>query len=145
MTARMARFGKRQRGVAAVEFALVAALVFFSLLIGIMEMGRVLFYWNTTVEATRLGARIAVVCDIGDGIIKTKMNSFFPIIPVDAISVSYTPSGCTVNTCSEVTVAVSGITVDTVIPYVPFTVTMPGFATTLTRESLSSAGNPVCS
>ncbi|WP_248279748.1 TadE/TadG family type IV pilus assembly protein [Aromatoleum bremense] len=140
----MARFGKRQRGVAAVEFALVAG-VFFSLLIGIMEMGRVLFYWNTSVEATRLGARTAVVCDIDDGVIKAKMNAFFPVIPIGAINVSYTPPGCTADTCSEATVSVSGITVNTVIPYIPLTLTMPGFATTLTRESMSSAGNPVCS
>lgn len=135
--------GRRQRGVAAVEFALVAGL-FFSLLIGVMEMGRVLFFWNTAVEATRLGARTAVVCDVGDTVIKAKMNSFFPVIPIGAISVAYDPPGCTVDTCTEATVSVSGITVDTIIPYVPFTVTMPGFATTLTRESLSSTGNPAC-
>ena len=55
--------------MAAVEFALVAAL-FFTLLIGIMEMGRVLFYWNSAAEATRLGARLAVVCDLNDTTIK---------------------------------------------------------------------------
>src|SRR3954452_7753274 len=54
-----------QAGVAAIEFALVASL-FFTVLLGIMEMGRVLFYWNSAAEATRLGARIAVVCDLND-------------------------------------------------------------------------------
>jgi len=52
---------KSQRGAAAVEFALVA-IVFFMLLIGIVEMGRVLFTWNAAAEATRYGARVAVVC-----------------------------------------------------------------------------------
>lgn len=51
MTAQTSGYRKLQRGVAAVEFALVAG-IFFSLLIGIMEMGRVLFYWNTATEAT---------------------------------------------------------------------------------------------
>jgi Flp pilus assembly protein TadG len=50
----------RQRGAAAVEFALVASLL-FTLLFGIMEMGRVLFYWNTATEAPDW-ARLAVVC-----------------------------------------------------------------------------------
>ncbi len=43
---------RRQKGVAALEFALIAS-VFFTLLIGVMEMGRVLFYFNTAAEATR--------------------------------------------------------------------------------------------
>lgn len=145
MTAQTANAGQRQRGAAAVEFALVAGL-FFSLLIGIMEMGRVLFYWNSAVEATRLGARTAVVCDVEDAVIKMKMNGFFPVIPVDAINVNYTPAGCTANSCTEATVSISGITVNTAIPYIPFTVTMPSFATTLTRESMDSAVglNPMC-
>jgi hypothetical protein len=59
----------RQRGLAAVEFALIAGM-FFTLLIGIMEFSRVLFYWNTAAEVTRLAARSAVVCDSGASIIK---------------------------------------------------------------------------
>jgi len=59
----------RQRGAAAVEFALVC-MVFLTLLIGIMEMGRLLFYWNAAAEATRWGPRRAVGCDPNDGIIQ---------------------------------------------------------------------------
>lgn len=145
MTPRRNYGRKGQRGAAAVEFALVAG-VFFSLLIGVMEMGRLLFYWNTAAEATRLGARIAVVCDVHDGIVKTKMNALFPVIPVGKIEVAYLPNGCEADdNCAEVTVRVlPGITIDTAIPYVPLKIPMPGFATTLTRESLSSASNPVC-
>ena len=40
-----------QRGVAAVEFALIASIL-FTALIGAMEMSRVLFYWNTAAEAS---------------------------------------------------------------------------------------------
>ena len=39
-----------------------------------LEMGRMLWIWNAAVEATRLGARMAVVCDIGDADIKTRMT-----------------------------------------------------------------------
>lgn len=49
-----------QRGVAAVEFALIA-IPFFLLLFGAMEFGRLLFLWNTAQEVTRNAARQAVV------------------------------------------------------------------------------------
>jgi Flp pilus assembly protein TadG len=50
----------RQRGAAAVEFAIVA-MVFFLILLGILEFGRLLYLWNTTQEVTRRAARTAVV------------------------------------------------------------------------------------
>jgi hypothetical protein len=134
----------RQHGAAAVEFALASA-VFFMLLFGAIEMGRILFYWNTAVEATRLGARVAVVCDVNDAVVKTRMTSLFPVLTIDDIDVIYTPPGCTVGSCTEVTVRVlPGVTVDTFIPFASLALSMPGFATTLTRESMISASNPVC-
>jgi len=51
-----------QRGVAAVEFALIA-VVFFMVLLGIAEFGRIMYVWNTTQEVTRRAAREAVVRD----------------------------------------------------------------------------------
>lgn len=141
-------FPGNQRGVAAVEFALVAA-VFFMLLIGIMEMGRVLFYWNTATEATRLGARIAVVCDLDDASIKSKMNALFPILSTADISVSYVPANCSSADCQQVTVSVApGKSVTTYIPFVSLSLMMPAFSTTLSRESMQSTfdgtASPVC-
>lgn len=49
-----------QRGVAAVEFALVA-IPFLLLLLGAIEFGRLLYLWNTAQEVTRNAARQAVV------------------------------------------------------------------------------------
>lgn len=49
-----------QRGAAAVEFAIVC-LLFFTLLLGILEFGRMLYVYNTMQEVTRRGARAAVV------------------------------------------------------------------------------------
>lgn len=60
---------KSQRGAALPEFALIA-LVFFALLFSAIEVGRWLFTWNTLVEATRRGARIAAVCPFFDDYIK---------------------------------------------------------------------------
>ncbi|MDH6152931.1 MULTISPECIES: TadE/TadG family type IV pilus assembly protein [Paraburkholderia] len=142
---------RHERGVAAVEFALVASM-FFMLLIGIMEMGRVLFYWNTAAEATRLGARVAVVCDINSSqsasnpVIKD-MQKLLPILQPSNVTVTYAPAGCDATSCTSVTVAITNVTVNTVVPFVPFNLTMPPFSTRLPRESLSSVGgtNPTCS
>lgn len=51
-----------QRGIAMVEFALIAPL-FFLLLFGAIEFGRLLYLWNTVQEVTRHVARQAVVTD----------------------------------------------------------------------------------
>jgi hypothetical protein len=49
-----------QQGMAAVEFALVASIFFF-LLLGILEFGRLFYLYNTVQEVTRRAARQAVV------------------------------------------------------------------------------------
>ena len=69
----------RQQGAVAVEFALVASLL-FTLLFGITEMSRILFYWNTAGEVTRLGARLAVVCGKDATVIKTRMSNMLGIL-----------------------------------------------------------------
>jgi Flp pilus assembly pilin Flp len=56
---------RKQRGAAAVEFALIAVF-FFAVLFGIVEFGRGLFVWNSVQEVTRYVAREAVVCWRGD-------------------------------------------------------------------------------
>ncbi|AGW89106.1 hypothetical protein N234_03615 [Ralstonia pickettii DTP0602] len=141
----------RQRGAAIVEFGLIAA-VFFTLLIGIAEFSRVLFYWNTAAEVTRLGARMAVVCDAGDAVIKNRMRDLLPLLQNSNISVAYEPAGCDADaatarsTCQSVTVSVANVTVATVMPLVPLSLGMPPFTTTMTRESLrTSTGGTVCS
>ncbi|MDQ9168916.1 pilus assembly protein [Oxalobacteraceae bacterium R-40] len=141
----------RQRGVAAVEFAIIAP-VFFILLIGIMELGRVLFYMNSAAEATRFGARIAVVCDMDAAGIRSRMISRLHILEPEHIAVQYNPAGCGVGSCQSVTVSIdpSEVVMDTVIPFLGagFSVVMPAFSTTLPRESLRTeiVGeiNPLC-
>ena len=133
----------KQRGVAAVEFAMIAALL-FTLLFGIMEMSRVLFAMNTATEATRLGTRLAVVCDKDAPVIKNKMIDMLGYLTPGNINVVYTPGGCDASSCRSVTVSITGLTVDTFIPLVPFTLNMPAFSTTLPRESMTSLNNPIC-
>lgn len=141
---------RKQRGAAIVEFGIVAA-VFCTLLIGIFEFSRVLYYWNTASEAVRLGARTAAVCDANATIIKTKIAALLPMLTSSNVTLSYTPSGCDSdpdtarNSCTFVTVSVTNVSVQTMIPFVPLTLTMPPLATTLPRESLAtSTGGTVC-
>jgi TadE-like protein len=51
---------KKQHGAAAVEFALIC-LIFFSILFAILELGRMMYVYNTMQEVTRRAARAAVV------------------------------------------------------------------------------------
>ena len=146
------RRASRQRGVAAIEFALVSSLLFM-LLFGITEMGRLLWTWNAAVEATRLGARLAVVCDVNRSMsapIKARMRAMLPALananitieymnPVDAVDPS-----CTNDDCKAARVRLSGLTYTTIIPFVPLSLTLPPFSTTLRKEFMSSAANEVC-
>lgn len=51
---------QRQAGAAVVEFALVFILLLM-LMAGLLEFGRALYQWNSSVEATRHGARVASI------------------------------------------------------------------------------------
>jgi len=59
-----------ERGAAAVEFALVAIL-FFTIIFGIIEVARVIYMHNTLAEVTRSAAREAAYIDWGNS---TKIN-----------------------------------------------------------------------
>ena len=53
---------KPESGSALVEFAL-ALPIFLMFMLGVLDFSRMLFTWNAANEATRAGARYAVVCD----------------------------------------------------------------------------------
>lgn len=146
-----------QRGVGIVEFALVA-IVFLMLLLGIVDFGRWMYTMNAATEATRLGARLAVVCDLDDSAIKTRMRDFLPQATNSRIVITYygsdpvTPgnwvAGCTVETCAGVTVQLTDVSIESVAWFLPSELPIPPFSTALVRESLKSAidgsNNPVC-
>jgi Flp pilus assembly protein TadG len=138
-----------QHGGMSVEFALVFS-VFSIMLIGIMEMGRLLWSWNAAVEATRRGARMAVVCDLNDSDIKIRMREMFPALSNSNITITYldppnADNTCTTATCKAVKVSLSGFSHTTNIPFVSMTANLPAFTTTLRREYMESTGNPMCS
>lgn len=133
----------RQRGVATVEFALIA-IVLFMLMFGAAEVGRTLWVWNAASEATRLGARLAVVCDMDEARVKLRMRERLGELADANITLAYEPAGCNANNCTSVSVSLTGRTATTFIPGVSFAPRLPAFTTTLSREYMSSAANPVC-
>ncbi|MGX4642348.1 TadE/TadG family type IV pilus assembly protein [Massilia sp. SYSU DXS3249] len=147
-----------QRGATAVEFALVALFILFPLLFATIELGRVVFFWNAATEVTRLGARLAVVCDLDDSTIKERMHALFPVIDAANIDVAYEPGSCTSTSCTHVRVSVKPLYVPTYIPGFLGTgnknvFNFQPFSTTLPRESMRSifpgkdgleVANPVC-
>ena len=66
-----------------------------------MEMGRLLWTWNAAVEATRFGTRLAVVCDLNDAIIKTRMIERLPSLTNSNITVTYLNPPNAANTCDS--------------------------------------------
>jgi Flp pilus assembly protein TadG len=145
-----------QRGAAIIEFAFVA-MIFITLLIGIMEFGRWLFTLNAAGEATRLGARLAVVCSKADeDKIKDRMRGFVSTLTRDTITIEYqdgngvsSPTCITdwtseTNRCEFVMVQLNGAQFTTMIPFLAGNYNLPPFTTTLTREFMKTADNPVC-
>ncbi len=140
---------RHQCGAALVEFAFVA-LIFFTILLGIMEFGRWMFVLNSANEATRLGARLATLCDkdvsgTGSSVIKTKMKLFLPNTSDPQIAINYSPAGCTASNCVTVEVKLINATFTPLIPFMGLPLPIPSFATSLPRELMNSASNPVCS
>lgn len=155
----------RQKGLTTVEFAIIGAL-FFIVLFGVIEFGRMLFVWNTLTEATRRGARVAAVCPVNHPAIarKTVFNDentdgSSPILSnlsTDDVEVQYLEDDGDViadpvanfSDIAYVRVSISGgsdgvagyqhdlLVLPALIPGLTGTLTAPEFETTLPRESL---------
>lgn len=143
----------KQAGAMIIEFALVA-LLFFTLLIGIMDFGRWLFTLNAAAEATRWGARLAAVCGSTPAQIKLHVGVMMRSGGDLQISMSsatnpglpYPTLTCITSDCM-VTVKLVGATFRTWIPVPGLAGShpIPEFATTLSRELMQKDGNhPAC-
>lgn len=131
----------RQRGMAAVEFALVGAVA-FTVLLGSIEVARYYFVMNAAAEATRRAARVAAVTS-GTAAAKTAATaiaSYVPGFTATNVSVTYRDAaGATVAAADPagfVTVAVSGYSHALLIPGMTVSVAVPAFSTTVPAESL---------
>jgi TadE-like protein len=144
----------QQRGVAAVEMALVM-LFLVQLLLGIVDFGRWLHAINSAGEATRYGARTAVVCDnslAGRNAARDRMIFFLPPgTPTSAITItplSGSTVGCAAAEVCAVSVSITGVTLPAIAWFLPANLPIPNQSVVLPRESLLStinaSTNPAC-
>ena len=139
-----------QTGATTVEFAL-ALLIFLTFLLGITDFSRMLFTWNAANEATRAGARFAVVCDntTNQAQVLAKMKALLP--QINNINVTWVPASCTPATCEGVTVSITGLNYQWISPLVGLAplalIPMPTFSTYLPREVMRQDPNSaaICS
>jgi Flp pilus assembly protein TadG len=130
---------KHEHGATTVEFAL-GLVLFLTFLLGITDFARMLFTWNAANEATRAGARYAVVCDdtTHAADVLARMQQLLP--QISAITVTWTPSACTASTCQGVTVAITGLNYQWISPVAGLasaaSIPMPSFSTFLPRERM---------
>ncbi|MCO5398543.1 TadE/TadG family type IV pilus assembly protein [Ralstonia soli] len=140
---------KHQKGTTALEFAIVAAM-FLTVVLAILDFGRILYTWNAVGEATRWGARQAVVCSIGSGTVLARMQRILPSLQATNVTVQWYDASGTVSTtcdatnCAGVSVSVAGLTVSPVSPaaWMGFSsIAVPGFSTYLPREIMGQDAN----
>lgn len=139
-----------EKGQTLVEFAL-AAMLFLTLLFGIIEFGRALWTWNTIVQATRAGARFAIVGDpTNDTAIKNWVvfhnatGSGEPVLNglnTTNVQVTFKKNDGTDMSANRyssdtVQVGISGYTFDFIVPLFGASITLPPFTTTLPVEGL---------
>jgi Flp pilus assembly protein TadG len=141
---------RHAHGATTVEFAL-ALLIFLTFLLGIVDFSRMLFTWSAAGEATRAGARYAVVCDDTgrkDAVL-ARMQALLP--QVGDISLAWEPAGCTSTSCQGVTVTITSLDYQWISPIAGLarlaSRAMPGFSTYLPREIMRQDPNSaaICS
>lgn len=133
---------KKQTGATAVEFALVL-IIFLTFFLGILDFARMLWTWNAANEATRWGARVSVVCNIGANAVLTKMQKFLPQLTDANVQIDWYNSAGSVSTtcdhtnCAGVNVQIIDLDYQWISP-IGFSkhaaIPMPGFSTYLPRE-----------
>ncbi|WBY02604.1 TadE/TadG family type IV pilus assembly protein [Ramlibacter tataouinensis] len=138
----------RQTGATTIEFALVLIL-FLMFMLAIVDFGRMLYTWNAATEATRAGARYAVVCDstANAAAVLARMQALMPQIA--EVGVDWTPAGCTTSNCVGVTVTIENLDFNWISPILGasgMVVPMPPFRTFLTREvmRMDPASEAIC-
>ena len=126
-----------------IEFTVVAA-VFFLMLVGIVAAGNLYYTHNALVEATRRGARYAVMNPTGSVTAVQNVVVYGTDAPAQGatsliynlqttnVTVNYTGLNVAQGT---VTVSITNYTFPFVLPTTTTSITMPPYRTTLTGES----------
>ena len=131
-----------QQGSTSVEFALIL-MFYLTFLLGVLDMARLLWTWNAASEATRWGARTAVVCDRDAAAVLARMQTFLPQLTEDNVVVDWydgagsVSASCTFADCQGVNVRIQNLNYQWLAPLgfssIP-PLAMPGFSTYLPRE-----------
>jgi Flp pilus assembly protein TadG len=99
------RRSPRRRGVAAVEFAIVAPL-FFLLVIGIVEIGRAMMVQQVLINASRVGARRAVMLSSNEQAVSDAINEYMSGMGVSGVDIEMSPNPATAAAGQAITVDV---------------------------------------
>jgi Flp pilus assembly protein TadG len=135
---------RRQAGATLIEFSLVL-IVFLTFFLGILDLSRMLFSWGAANEATRAGARYAVVCDdtTRSAAVLARMQALLP--QIQRIQVAWSPANCTPATCTGVAVRVTSLNYQWISPIggvlAISPIPMPAFSTYLPREIMRQDPN----
>jgi hypothetical protein len=162
---------KNERGTTVAEFAMVA-LLFFTLIFGIIEFGRLLYTHNALTDATRRGARFAslhrgmteddkqaVRNEVVYGSRGTYDDDGNPLSPpliaglttemveVDFVGVPLNEEGTEMSNygtnLGTATVKIENYQFNLLIPVVGRQLTLPAYSTTLTAESAGETPSPI--
>lgn len=95
-----------RRGVAAVEFAIVAPL-FFILVFGCIEFGRALMVQQILTNASRVGARQAITLNASESAVVSAATSYANSTSVPGVTVSVSPSPASAKAGDMVSVTVA--------------------------------------
>jgi Flp pilus assembly protein TadG len=103
---RLARRRRPQRrGVAAVEFAIVAP-IFFMLIIGIIEIGRAMMVQQVLINASRVGARRAVTLSSTETDVTDAVTEYASGVGITGLAVDVSPNPATAAAGDAITVDV---------------------------------------
>ena len=94
-----------RHGVAAVEFAIVAP-IFFMLVIGIIEIGRAMMVQQVLINASRVGARRAVMLSSSQQAVTDAVNEYATGVGISGLDIAISPDPGTANAGQPITVGV---------------------------------------
>ena len=140
-----------QKGLVAVEFAIVGA-VFFLILFAVIELGRIVFTLNMLQEGARRAARVAAICPVRDpAIAERAVFVNLPGLSTSNVRVEYLNAAgnatATFGDIRYVRVRIVDYSMPIAIPFINPTFNAPEFSSTLPRESLGvvkSGAAPDC-
>lgn len=139
---RIRNFKQDEKGSTLVEYA-IGASVFLMAVFAVLEFGRALWVHNALTDAARQGARYAVLNTPGeDAHIKNLVvygnpdGGTNPIVPgLSTTNVQISRSGDFSVNSGTATVKITGYQFQFVLPFLPSSINMPEYSTTLTGES----------